>query len=271
MAFAPLGERHAIAEVVFALQVSPAITHADRASLKSEHARRWQAHLPRVVEPPTVALHVSRSGEQPPPPPVPPLDFVRYKSDGKVDWRLHIQDESIAVNCLAYTRWQHIWTHARALFAHVSEVLPETTVIASVALEYINLFSWNGATEDYDSRALLDEQSRWVPVSVFGHGPLWHLYQGGFRPNLEPLRGRILDRMHIDAIDDQHGGHLVKFENLLRFDFDGDSAVRPLKPAFSNATTVIDTSFEHLHDLAKKSLGNYLTADVQRTINLHAK
>ena len=81
----------------------------------------------------------------------------------------------------------------------------------------------------------------------------------------------MLDRMHIDAIPDQHGGHLVKFENLLRFDFDGDSAVRRLRAAFSIAPTLIDTTFERLHALARESLGNYLTTDVQRTINLHAE
>jgi uncharacterized protein (TIGR04255 family) len=268
--FAPLGERHAVAEVVFVVQITPAITQADRASLKNEHAR-WETHLPRLVEPPTVALHVSSSGEQPPPPPIQPLEFVRYKADGKVDWRLHIDAETIVVNCLAYTRWQHIWTHARALFAHVSDVLPETAVIASASLQYINLFSWNGPTEDYDSRVLLNEQSPCVPPSVFGRGPLWHLHQGWFSPIVEPLAGRMLDRMHIDAIPDQHGGHLVKFENLLRFDFDGDSAVRRLRAAFSIAPTLIDTTFERLHALARESLGNYLTTDVQRTINLHAE
>ena len=244
MAFAPLGERHAIAEVVFAIQVSPAIDHADRANLKSGHAK-WQAHLPALLDSPTVAFHVSSPGAQPPPPPLAPLDFVRYKSDGKIDWRLHIEDQSIAVNCLAYTRWQHVWTHARALFARVSEVLPETTLIASVSLQYINLFSWTGPTEDYDSRALLDESSSSVPESVLDRGPLWHLHQGWFRPHPDPPGGRILDRMHIDAIAGQDGKHLVKFENLLRFDFDGDSAARRVKPAFSTASDRLPSELDY--------------------------
>jgi len=268
--FAPIGERHAIREVVFVVQVSPAISHADRASLKSAHAQ-WQAHLPRLDEPPTVAFHLSSSAEEPPPPPIRPLGFFRYKADGNVDWRLLIEAESLTVNCLAYTRWQHIWTHARALFAEVSDVLPETTGIASVTLQYVNVFSWNGPTDDYDSRLLLDGQSPCVPPSVFGHGPLWHLHQGWFRPVDDPPGGRILDRMHIDAVPDQHGGYLVKFENLLRFDFGGDSADRPLKAAFSTAPTLLDSPFERLHALAKESLGRYLTSDVQRTIDLHAE
>ncbi len=269
MAFAPIGERHAIAEVVFALQVSPAITGDDRRNL--ENARgQWEGFLPGIAESTMLAVGVSNPGEQPPPPPVPPLDFVRHKSDGGLDWRLHILDGNIVVNCLTYTRWPHIWKQARGLFAAVSGVLPETTLVESVYLQYINIFSWSGTTENYDSRALLDEQSPSVPASVLDRGPHWHLHQGWFSPLTAPLAGRILERMHIDAFDDPTGRHVVKFENLHRFDFDRDGGVPFLREAFSTATTAMDASFDHLHGRARKSLGAYLTPDIQRSINLHA-
>lgn len=270
MPFVPLGERHAIAEVAFGLKVSPSLTHDDREALKAAHPR-WQAHLPRLLESKTLAVHLSGPGGKPPPPPVSPLDFVRYKSDGNFDWRLHIQDDSITVNCLAYTRWQHVWTHARALFSHVSEVLPDTIFVVSVSLQYINLFSWDGPLQDYDSGKLLDESSDSIPESVFNRGPHWHLYQGWFSPITDPPGGRILDRMHIEGIGDEHRGHLVKFESLFRWDFDGDDGSRLLKQAFSAPPTFIDASFERLHDLTKRSLAGYLTPDAERIINLHAE
>ena len=268
MAFAPIGERHAIAEVVFALQISPALTHGDRHDLKAAH-ERWK-FLPRIVEPAVLTVGTSNPGERPPPPPVPPLDFVRHKSDGSVDWRLRILDANISVNCLTYTRWPHVWKQARTLFAAVSEVLPEAILIESVCLQYVDVFTWEGTTAGYDSRALLDERSTCVPASIFDRGPLWHLHQGWFSPLTESSCGRILDRMHIDAVNDEAGRHLVKFENLQRFDFDPKGGTPRLKEAFSTATTAIDTRFERLHDRAKRSLGEYLTADVQRSINLHA-
>ena len=169
MAFSPIGERHAIAEVVFAVQISPAITQGDRDSLKAAHAR-WK-FLPRMDEPTTLAVGMWSPGEQPSPPPVPPLDFSRHKSDGTLDWRLRIQDGNIVVNCLTYTRWPHVWNQARTLFAAVSEVLPRTTMVESVSLQYINIFAWNGAPEDHDARGLLDERSSRVPASVLRHGP----------------------------------------------------------------------------------------------------
>ena len=268
MAFAPIGERHAIAEVVFALQISPAVTHGDLNSLKEAH-QRWK-FLPRIVEPAMLAVGTSNPGEEPPPPPVPPLDFVRHKSDGTLDWRLRVLGGTILVNCLTYTRWPHIWKQARTLFAAVSEVLSETTLIESVYLQYINVFTWDGTTEGYDSRALLDEESACVPASILDRGPHWHLHQGWFSPLPEPPCGRVLDRMHIDAIDDQAGRHIVKFENLHRFDFERNDGFPRLREALSPAKTAIDASFDRLHDRAKRSLGDYLAPDIRRSINLNA-
>lgn len=269
LAFKPIGERHAIAEVVFALRISPEVSHGDRERLKNAR-KKWSDFLPGIEESPMLAFGVSSPGAQPPPPPVAPLDFFRSKSDGNLDWRLHISDGDVVVNCLTYTRWPDIWKRARRLFRDVSEVLPETVRVESVYLQYINIFFWSGPPEDYDLRALLDEQSRFVPASVFDRGPYWHLHQGWFSPLSEPQAGRILDRMHIDAIDDSDGRQVVKFENFHRFDFGQNIGVLAVKEAFSNATTEIDASFERLHDRAKESLDAYLTADIKRSIHLHA-
>ena len=268
MAFSPIGERHAIAEVVFAVQISPAITQGERDNLKGAR-ERWK-FLPRMVEPAMLAVGMSSPGEHPLPPPVLPLDFVRHKSDGNLDWRLHIQDRNIAVNCLTYTRWPHIWNQARTLFAAVSEVLPQATLVESVSLQYINIFAWNGATEDYDSRALLDERSSCVPASILDRGPHWHLHEGWFSPVTDGPSGRVLDRMHIDGIDDETGRHVVKLESLHRLDFE-PSRIPHLGEALSTATKAIDTGFELLHGRAKRSLGDYLNPDVQGAINLHAE
>ena len=271
MAFSPHGDHHAVVEADLVVEISPPITHPVRAELKKNHGK-WRAFLPAVVEPPTVDFHVSQRGSRAPRsvPPPPPLEFVRYKSDGRLDWRLILHGAHITINCLAYTRWRHVWKQARGLFALGSEVLPEPTVITAVALQYVNVFSWGGPTEDYDARQLLDESSSSVPASVLDRGPLWHLHQGWFESHLDPPEGRVLRRMHIDAIADEVDEYRVKFENLQRLVLAGDGAERKAKAAFSATGTLIDDSFAGLHDLAKRSLRNYLTEDVQRTINLHA-
>ena len=274
LAFSPHGDHHAVVEADLVIEISPPITHAVRTKLK-ENRGKWKSFLPAVVEPTTLNVHVTPRGSRTPRSvpasvPPPPLEFVRYKADGRIDWRLSVDGAHITINCLAYTRWRHVWKQARRLFADGSEVLPEPTVITAVALQCINVFSWDGPTEDYDARQLLDGSSSSVPASVLDHGPLWHLHQGWFEPHLGPPKGRVLRRMHIDAIADEVNEYRVKFENLQRLIFAGDGTGRQARAVFSATGTLIDDSFAALHDLAKRSLRNYLTEDVQRTLNLHA-
>ena len=273
MPFKPLFGAHAIAEVIFVLQISPAITADVRANLKRGH-EKWSALLPSVVEPTTLEFSVTKPGENPPPPRIPPLQFVRHRSNGDVEWRLHVQDGDIVINCLVYTRWRHIWGQARGLLTEVAMILPGDTTISSVSLQYTNVFFWSGATKDYDVRELLNADGSRVPAAVLDRGPYWHLHQGWFSPPDGPdglYTKRVLDRMHIDAIDDPDGRYTVKLENLHRLDFNEHS---PL--GFRNAITTpresaaIDSRFEFLHDRTKESLGDYLTADLQGSINLHA-
>ncbi len=57
-------------------------------------------------------------------------------------------------------------------------------------------------------------------------------------------------------IDDQDFQHIVKFENLHRFDFDPSNGGPTLNNAFLDQTRKIDTNFERLHERAKTTLGN---------------
>ena len=175
----------------------------------------------------------------------------------------------VAVNCLTYTRWPNIWRDAKGLFVFVARSLPEDTLVDSVSLQYVNVFSWSGRTEDYDSKMLLNGESSLVPDSVLDHGPYWHLHQGWFSPADGETGARFLDRMHIDAIDDQKGTHVAKLESFHRFDFERNSRPR-VGTAFITDETMIDATFDRLHDRAKASLAGFLTLDAQRSINLHA-
>ncbi len=268
MAFRPLTEHHAIAEVAFALRVSPGVTHEDREQLKNAHDK-WRAFLPGLNEGTAITLDVSSPRDPTPPPPVPPLQFTRFRPDGQLDWRLHILNEHIVVNCMAYTRWLNIWAQARKLFAAVGDVLPDGRQLASIGLQYINFFRWDGAPEDYDAATLLDRESHFVPSSLFGRGRYWHLHQGWFSSVTEPVVGRVLDRMHIDAIDD-NGKPVVKFDNFHRLDLGSDAGLN-LGRAFRAQSNRVDVCFESLHDRGKRSLSNYLTEKAEGSINLHAQ
>ena len=76
--------------------------------------------------------------------------------------------------------------------------------------------------------------------------------------------------MNIDASRDDNGRYFVKFESLHQVEFNGDVGLPQLKQSFSEQPTEMDRSFDRLHDLAKESLGNYLTSGIQQGIDLHA-
>ena len=79
----------------------------------------------------------------------------------------------------------------------------------------------------------------------------------------------VLDRMHMDAVDDPTKGRIVKFESLYRLDFIADASPR-LRKAFGAESTAIDSYFDYLHKRAKESLSDYLAADLRGRLNLHA-
>ena len=266
MPFEPYHERHAIAEVTFALTSDAALTHEERSKAKDGHAR-WRDRLPRVAEDEVFALAIGPEAAPPPPPPVAPLSFERYRPDGEMDWRLRFDGPAIVVNCGTYTRWAGIWQATRRLFEEASDVLgnPERS-LTSLTLQYTDVFFWRGEIERYDARLLLNDESEHVPAGIFDHGSVWHLHQGWFRQVAEPVSGRLLERMHIDAFA-RDGEHLVQFHSLAALTL--GSAVG-LGSVFRKPVPLIDRLFQCLHDSAKSSLGRYLTDEMTTRINLHA-
>ena len=272
MAFVPFSKRHAIAEVVFALQITPEITYDIRAALKKGHPK-WQAFLPKFIDF-QIAFEAgfgTLPGDRPPPSlPPPPLQFARHGADGAVEWRLFISEGDIVVNCLTFVGWQEAWRRARDLFTKVSKILPNETAISSASLQYTNMFSWDEAVESYDVRKLLNEDSPRVPAAILECGPYWHLHQGWFsQADGLPEVARVLDRMNMDAVDDPTKGHVVKFESLYRLNFIADASPR-LRKAFAVESGAIDSCFDDLHTRAKESLSDYLAADLRGRLNLHA-
>ena len=266
MPFEPYHERHAIAEVTFALTSDTALTHEERRKVKAAHGK-WREVLPQVTEDTVLTVAMGLEGTPPPPQPVAPLSFERYRPDGGLGWRLRFDGPATVINCGTYTRWVQIWEEARRLFEEALGVLDGSgRSVTSLTLQYTDVFFWRGELERYDARLLLSEQSKHVPIGIFDHGPIWHLHQGWFHQATGPVRGRLLERMHIDAL--AHAGeHLVKFDGLAVLNLASAAGIDSI---FEKPASLIDRIFLYLHDLTKASLGHYLTSDMATRINLHA-
>lgn len=264
MAFEPSNEHHAITEAVFAVVGLDPFTADDRSSVKAAHSR-WDVLLPRLQEEGVVNIAFSGPEADMPPPPIPPLSFVRFRADGEMEWRLLLHAQALVVNCGAYTRWKEVWTIVRDLFRTVTEVLPpREQKIRSVVLQYTDVFRWVG-DGPYDARELLQKGDS-VPCDIFHRGKVWHVEQGWFVDRKEPVPGHILQHTHIASTveDDQPQ---VRFNTHLRFDLRDTPDVRA---AFGEPKPLADSLFSSLHSSSKDLLAGFLTPDATERINLNA-
>ena len=264
MPFEPINDRHAITEVDFGLLITPKLTWDDRTKIRDAHST-WSALLPGIKEDSAMAVAMLDPKSNEPPPP-PPISFERYKPSGGLDWRLRLAGGHITVNCLAYSRWQNIWDQTRQLFADVASVLdnPDRS-IASIVLQYTDIFRWQGDVEDYRLDALLKADCPHISKTAIQHGPLWHSHHGWFLDADSSSQGRYLRRMHISGIREQDT-YLVKMENLVHLFF------QTAKPSMHSESVLmgVHERFNELHDMSKRILAEYLTDEMIERIDLHA-
>lgn len=270
MPFRPVNERHAITEVAFAVSVSRTVDWDDRNRLRAAHSR-WSALLPKIKDDPGLAVTMLRADSTQPPPqmPPPPLEFERYNPSGGVDWRLHIAQSNIIVNCLAYSLWNHVWPAVHLILGSVGDVItPPSRRITSLTLQYTNIFQHIEDSEDYDIETLLRRDCPHLPSTALDHGTLWHSHHGWFTHEHVPEGTRLLQRMHINGLEDSRGQNVVKMESLLRFDLLNDAVQPPLTEHTLN--DFLDEKFALLHDRSKVVLSEYISPEMADRISLYA-
>lgn len=265
MAFRPKSGEHAIVEVVFGIQLSRPWQPHEIEKLVNAHDR-WREGLPRLAR---HQVHQVFIGDGPPPtlpaPPTGGVSFERIKPDGDLAWRLRCEDRSISVNCLDYTRWREVWEEAHGYIRAVCDVaVAKDNAVHGIVLQYIDIFEHEGDPDSYDIAELIREGSDYVPRSIWNKGPFWHLHQGWFRHDELPAPGRLLEKIHLDALTDDAQNPLVKMDTLLRLDFAADRPVTKLIGDEGDAQEL----FDNLHDINKDIMRRYLTDDVLQRIGL---
>jgi uncharacterized protein (TIGR04255 family) len=268
MPFKPKNERHAIHEVVFVLTFDHPFT-ADQIEIFSSNHDRWKADLPRKQRNPYFQVSVVEGVAREAAAAVTSgVMFDAVKRDGSLDWRLRVEDDWIGVNCLSYTRWEEVWPRARTLLLEASETLGiAENPLTKVTLEYIDIFEWEGDLAGYEVAQLL-RKSECVPSTLLRHtDPLWHLHLGWFERESLPADGRLLNRIHLDAIQ-QEKTYLVKIDNVLRVDMERPVAGPDI--IFEGETPFVDLVFEDLHIRNKSTLSSFITKELADRIGLNA-
>lgn len=268
MRFQPIKDRHAIARVAFGLYLDSDLGRDERDRVVGAH-HRWAEILPRVDNGPYATAAVGSLRQMPAAPPLLPIAFQRMAPTGHVEGELRAQQDSIATHWTSYSTWDAAWGTARYLFDSVISCLNQDRRLRAAELQYLDIFSATEEPSPDDFRELIDSESRLLPPDFFDQGPLWHLHRGRFRTDADmpPNASRLLERMHVDCVQESPDHYLIRFDNCHRFD---------LRPAFlaheiPNRSDALDSLFGSLHIHAKALLGQYLTTSMASRISLDAE
>ncbi|WP_139802741.1 TIGR04255 family protein, partial [Aurantimonas sp. 22II-16-19i] len=203
--FVPISDHHAIQEVVFALTFKRQFPLGLLEQLTSIH-KEIKRELPRMERPQVFQFAIGGGPVAPPQQAPSPVSFEAYKRDGSLDWRMMADGNTLVVNCLTYTNWADVSKRSLSLIHNACNVIMQqgTNDISHIALQYVDVFKWGLKSEDYDISLLLDSNSENIPKSLFRNvdGPLWHHHQGWFRPFAGSMEGNLLQRTHLDAMNE---------------------------------------------------------------------
>lgn len=269
LAFVAKSGEHAIVEVVFGFQLSRPWQPAEIEKLAQNHDQ-WKDFLPRLARHEIQQFMIGEGVQQAITlPGGPGISFERIKPNGDLAWRLRCEGNSIFVNCLEYTRWQDAWATASAHMRAVLEVVgAEKLSVAGTLLQYIDVFDWKADPKGYDISQLLDMDSDYVPGAASNYGLAWHLHQGWFVPVSEPVPGRILHKVHFNALPkDESGNPTVKLDTLLRSDFNGRISAQ----TFLDESSALERMFIDMHDRNKELLSSFLTKAICEQIGLEER
>lgn len=263
MPFEPIGERHAIQEVVFIVGFARDFTPDEVERVVARHSL-WKSDLPKLERMNVIQIAFGNEPPDQAPSLAGPAVFKSFKRDGSLDWQLQVRDSWLAVNCLSYSRWDAVARQAKSLLEKVLGLLiDESNRLSHISLQYIDTFVWNGDAQEYDIDLLINRSSGFYADGFRPASKSWHYHQGEFEfPDAEPTH-RILKRIHLDATEDEESAK-VKIDTVLRTDFKNG-----VLPTIEGVRGLVDRTFNNLHTKNKAILATLINQDAQDKISLN--
>lgn len=268
MGFRPLGDRHAIQEVVFILTFARPLNALEIEKFASSHDL-WKAELPKSLRPEVFQVFLGPTGPEgipPPPPPtsISPVIFQSFRRDGTLEWQMQANQNWLAVNCLSYSRWDAISKQAISLLVKgLASFQTDELPILGMTLQYIDTFVWEGDLNTYSCSSLLNQNSKLLPSAFHPDGPVWHFHSGGYDlSGIAETGRRLMRRIHIDSLIEGPSS-VTRMDISLTSDF--------LTKAGELQAITIDKIYAEmnwLHDENKKLLAEIISNDMQQRIAL---
>lgn len=179
----PVGGANAIEAAAFVLLLSRELTQSEAQGL-TQLQGALADDLPFFQTTSGLQIHVE--GDQVKTSPTLNLGGVllqRFARDGKPEWTLKAQGNSIVVNCLRYERWNTVWPSAckfiRATVAHLGRPSDGLGVQAFIH-QVVDRFQHLEGVPKYQLHDVFRKDCVYLTPWVRQVGHLWHVHQGWF-------------------------------------------------------------------------------------------
>lgn len=188
------------------------------------------------------------------------FDARRVNQDGNIIWSLSVRPDFLACNCMEYDRWATVKPQAMNLLNPLlDEALNCGNQIKAIGLQYQDAFNINGPIDSELVRTLFREDSKLLPLHLFGMQSLWHSHQGWF--SASPTNRRVLNNLNLDVLE-QNSNHVVKIN--------GQHRVFAVTPDGKNSVPIMPKDMEQvldfLHAKNKEVLRGILSESVLKQI-----
>ena len=267
----PYSERHAIKNVVFALEFAqPVQSDFLRAIRSGTVNEQLQAELPRVIEQKALVFNFTTVGTNlgapvgGAPQPLGGLTYDKLRPNGEAEWAVTINQGMLLVNCGAYSRWNGIWPEAKKLLSMILPTVLEATSIGTVGLQYVDEFSSIGDKEAFRLDDLFAAHGRFIPPNLLECRGQCHSHHGYFEDVKEPVAGKILTNVNVDVLEQP---------SRMVASITGSHRCMPFAPLAMGGVDemladdgLITRIWNKLHRCNKGVIGNILTEEVKNAI-----
>jgi hypothetical protein len=175
-----------------------------------------------------------------------------------------VAQNSMTARTTSYVRWGPFAGQTEELMLPLVNLYSDVVSTTSVQLDYLDRFLWTGDWTNFDWRAVLRSDGRFIASTASEGHRLWHTHSGWFDERPE---GRRLVNVNVDLMDFNKPEEVVPsiaIVTLMREDVGLDVS------RFENAASV-QTCLEQLHNDLKALLGQVIVKPMADRIGLSAQ
>lgn len=163
-----------------------------------------------------------------------------------------------------YSRWKDLVDDLRSYLPTLLGSFSSKRSISAIGLQYVDAFEWEADRSELDLANVFRSDSPYLVPNAFRTAANWHCHHGLFNEVSEPIKYRRLDNINVSR-EDQDALHVLQI-------LTSHQALLTGAPLWRWAEAKLDLTLavlQQLHDENKRVLGELLTADVQKMINLN--